>query len=90
LPFDGNSITNLSVKKSLHCQKLCQSGMQLVMGIGDTRIRRIRQASQVGFIPPQHKGKGKVAHNVIRHNDACLVPLKEHFEYMMNLGNDIG
>jgi len=38
LPFDGNSITNLSVKKSLHCHKLCQSGMQLVMGIGDTRM----------------------------------------------------
>ena len=33
LPFDGNSITNLSIKKSLHCHKLCQSGMQLVMSI---------------------------------------------------------
>ena len=38
LPFDGNSITNLSVKKSIHCHKLCQSGMQLVMSIGDTRM----------------------------------------------------
>ena len=60
--------------------------MQLVMGIWDTRMRQIRQASQVGLIPPQHKGKGKVAHNTIRCNDARLVPLKAHFEYMMNLG----
>ena len=60
LPFDGSLTTNLSIKKSLHSHKLCQRGMQLVMGIGDTRMRRIRQASQVGFILPQHKGKGHV------------------------------
>jgi hypothetical protein len=83
LAFDGNLIT---IKKSLHCHKLCQSSMLLVMGISGTRMQRIREASQVGFIPPQHKGKGKVAHNAIRHNDACLVPLKAHFDYMMNLG----
>ena len=37
--FNGSSITNLSIKKSLHCHKLCQSGMQLVMGIEDTRMQ---------------------------------------------------
>ena len=57
LPLDSNLMTNLSIKKSLHCHKLCQSRMQLVMGIGGTRMQRIREASQVGFNPPQHKGK---------------------------------
>ena len=70
LPFDGSSTsTNLSFQKLLQSHKLCQSGMQLVMGIGDTRMQRIQQASQVGFILPQHKGKGKVAHNAFRRND---------------------
>jgi hypothetical protein len=41
LPFDGSLTTNLSIKKSLHSHKLCQRGMQLVMGIGDTRMRGI-------------------------------------------------
>jgi hypothetical protein len=87
LPFDGSSTsTNLSFQKLLQSHKLCQSGMQLVMGIGDTRMQRIQQASQVGFIPPQHKGKGKVAHDAIRRNDARLALLKAHFQYMMNLG----
>lgn len=79
----GNLIANLYVEKSLHCHKLCQSGMQLVMDIGDTRMQRILQASQVGCILPQHKGKGKVAHKAIRNNDSRLVPPKEHFDYMV-------
>ena len=41
LPFDGSSNTDLSVKKSLQNHKLCQSGMQLVMCIGDARMQRI-------------------------------------------------
>ena len=49
-------------------------------------MRQIWHASQVRFIPPQHKGKGKVTHNAIRNSDSCLAPLKEHFDYVTNLG----
>ncbi len=41
LPLNGSLTTDLSINKSLQSHKLCQSGMQLVMGIGDTRMQRI-------------------------------------------------
>jgi hypothetical protein len=46
--------------------KLCQSGMQWVMSVGDTQVQTIRKVVQFGCIPPWHKGKDKVAHNAIK------------------------
>jgi hypothetical protein len=86
VPFDGELVNHPSLRSKIIEHKLCQSGMQRVMSVGDTRMRTIRQAAQFGSIPPRHQGKDRVAHNAITKNDPRFKSLKEHFDIMMNLG----
>ncbi len=86
VPFDGDTIEDDLVLNSVLKHRLCQRGLFLLMGVGERRLRSIRAASQVTCILPSHKGKGRMAHNSIKNDDPCFLPLKANFEYLLNLG----
>ena len=74
VPFDGDLVNHPSLRSKITEHKLCQSGIQRVMSVGDTRMRTIRNAAQFGSIPPRHQGKDKVAHNAIKK----MIPVLNH------------
>ena len=74
VPFGGDLVSHPSLRSKITEHKLCQSGIQRVMSVGDTRMRTIRNAALFGSIPPRHQGKDKVAHNAIKK----MIPVLNH------------
>ncbi len=81
LPFidDGTEVVDDTVRTHLNCLR----GMQVLLGIGDTRYRNIKRAAQVTSVLPPHKSAGKKACNATENNESKSDTLKahSHFEY---------
>ena len=69
---------------SLMGGKVCTQGITKVMHIGKKRWQSLRVLSKSFGILPVHKNTGKPSPTVI--NKERVIPLKEHFEYLMELG----
>jgi hypothetical protein len=49
----------------------------------------IRKALTVTGVMPMHKAKGKTNYNSLSNNDRKMGPLMRHFEYLMELGDEV-
>jgi hypothetical protein len=65
---------------------LCTLGIQAVMHIGPKRWRSKKEVARTVGVVPAHKSKGRKSHNAVKDSDVRGFALKEHFEYLLELG----
>ena len=88
LPFKANpdNVEDASVLAAMSKSLLCTKGMQIVMHITRYRMKTFKNvANTTGVIPP-HANTGRKAHNAVSDIDERGLALKDHFEYLTNLG----
>ncbi len=52
----------------------------------ERRYLNIRNAAKSSAVMPNHKSTGKANYNAVQKNECKYLPLKYHFEYLLNLG----
>ena len=78
--------TDAVVDEEVQTHLLCSKGLQVLLNIGKRRYLNIRSAAKSSAVLPTHKGTGKANYNAVKTNDRKYLPLKHHFEYLLNLG----
>jgi len=90
LPFKVDSVEegecNASIENlpTLAAKTLCTKGIRSVMQIGKKRWEKVASASKLSGVLPRHKSTGKPSPRAI--DDERAAVLKEHFEYLLELG----
>jgi hypothetical protein len=87
LPFinDGTIVVPDAVRMHL----LCSWGLRLVLNWGSSRWESIWKASTMTGVMLMHKAKGKTNYNSHSNNEHKMGPLMRHFEYLMELGDEV-
>jgi hypothetical protein len=71
-----------TIKKS----RICTHGFMEVMNIGKARMRSLRAVVCRSSVVLEHKLKGKKPSNAVSDDDEQAKVLKDHFEYLLQLG----
>jgi hypothetical protein len=58
----------------------------VLLNFGRRRYLKIRSAAKSSAVLPTHKSTGKANYNAVQNNERKYLPLKYHFEYLLNLG----
>ena len=81
IPYKADSTADLDCQMA---KKVCTQGITKVMHIGKRRWQSLRVVTKAFGILPVHKNTGKSSLTVINEEQAIL--LKQHFEYLLELG----
>jgi hypothetical protein len=84
LPFhDDDAVVDEDVRTHL----LCSKGLRVLLNFGRrSYLKIIMKAAKSSGVLPNHKGTGKVNYQAVEKNELKYRPLKDHFEYLQNLG----
>ena len=74
------------IPKMVRDHVLCSRGLQFILDWGRKRFTRIRKSSRNTSVLPLHKSTGKTSYNAIVNDPERLEPLRNHFEYLKQLG----
>ena len=89
LPYklDSNAETIDDESMSILRQsKVCTRGLLKVMHFGHHRFRSVRTASKTTGVMPVHGNTGKTPSNAVTGDDERGKALREHFDYLLQLG----
>jgi hypothetical protein len=84
LPFVDDGTDAIDDKVRTHL--LCKRGLYCLLTFGQRRYVSIRSAAKSSAVFPDHKSIGKKNYNAVEKNERKYQPLKDHFEYLKNLG----
>jgi hypothetical protein len=87
LPFIDDGM--VVVPDAVRTHVLCSRGLHLVLNWGRSRWESIWKASKVTGVMPIHRAKGKTNYNSISNSEHKMGPLMRHFEYLMELGDEV-
>ena len=86
LPYASETDTMDPIaEEMLRTSSICTKGLLKVMHIGRARLEAIGDKLKYGVMPV-HKLKGKKSHNSLKEDDQRAKDLKDHFEYLLKLG----
>ena len=86
LPFLVDDGTDAVVDEDIWTHLLCSKGLRVLLNFGRRRYLKIRNAAKSLAVLPNHKSTGKVNYQAVENNERKYRPLKDHFEYLQNLG----
>ncbi len=79
--------TDAVIDEEVQTHRLCSKGLQVLLNFdGKRRYLKIRSAAKSSAVMPNHKSTGKANYNAVENNERKYLPLKDHFEYLQNLG----
>ena len=87
LPFLADDGTeDAVVDEDVRTHLLCSKGLRILLNFGTRRYLKIVNAAKSSAVLPNHKSTGKVNYQAVEKNERKYRPLKDHFEYLQNLG----
>ena len=86
LPFVDDGTDAVVVDEDVRTHLLCTKGLLALLNFGRKRYLNIRNAGKSSAVLPNHKSTGKKNYNAVEINERKYGPLKDHFEYLQNLG----
>ncbi len=86
LPFLVDNGTDAVIDEDVRTHLLCSRGLRVLLNFGRRRYLKIRNAAKSSAVLPNHKSTGKVNYHAVENNERKYRPLKDHFEYLQNLG----
>ncbi len=87
LPYNAIGVDPNPIMEEMRSHQLCTKGMRKVMNIGKTRLSSAIAAAGTTGVMPLHKLGGRQTNNSIKDDDERGKTLKEHFEYLLSLGD---
>lgn len=87
LPYNAIEVDNDDpIMGKMRSHRLCTLGIRKVMHIGRRRLRSTKISAGTTGIMPLHKLTGRKSHNSVKDDDDRGLALKDHFQYLLNLG----